>query len=176
MASTKIWEEINKRMEEGLNDEKYWQNLKIKKQQKQDLQDLKTAELAIRHNKLMKERDIIISIYTNASGFLWSMCKVESGTDLGYSEYNGDCEASGSFTTYNKAFEDALLIAEKCTLEEFKNKSKNMHWSNYANFVRTLEKDKVNQCDGCRANLPIKNGIHQEEKGMGFYCTKDRYS
>lgn len=176
MASNKIWEEINKRMEEGLNDEKYWQDLKIKKQQKQDLEDFKTAELAIRHNKVMRDRNIIISVYTNATGFLWSMAMVDSGAGLGHFEYNGDCEASGSFTTYNKAFEDALLIAEKFTLDEFRGKSKKAHWSNYANFVRTLEKHKVNQCDGCMANLPIKNGIHQDKKGMGFYCTKDRYS
>jgi hypothetical protein len=38
-------------------------------------------------------------------------------------------------------------------------------------------KKPVNQCDGCRRHLPIKNGIHYGDEGYVavMYCTKDRY-
>ncbi len=45
----------------------------------------KFIELCKRHKTIMNTKNIIVSIYTNASGFLWSMCKVDSGTDLGWS-------------------------------------------------------------------------------------------
>jgi hypothetical protein len=76
-------------------------------------------------------------VYTNASGFLWSMSKVDSGTDLGYSEYHGDCAHSGSFTKYEKAFKDALDLIDKCDLERFREEVPNnkFHWGNYASHL-----------------------------------------
>ena len=40
-------------------------------------------ELTKRHKRIMLDKNIIVSICTNASGFLWSFCMVDSGTDLG---------------------------------------------------------------------------------------------
>jgi len=93
--------------------------------------------LTLRHKTLREEENIIISIYTNASGFLWSACKVDSGTDLGWSDHNGDCEMSGSFTTYEKTLEDALDLIANCNLKKFKNDvpAKRFHWGNYIGFL-----------------------------------------
>lgn len=45
-------------------------------------------ELTKRHKTQMDEKNVLISVYTNASGFLWQIMKVDSGTDLGWSEFN----------------------------------------------------------------------------------------
>lgn len=97
----------------------------------------KIIELSKRHKILMEEKNILISVYTNASGFLWNLMKVDSGTDLGWSEYNGDCEMSGTFTTYEKALEDALDLITKCDLEQYIRDCPNnkFHWSNYASWL-----------------------------------------
>ena len=91
-------------------------------------------ELTKRHKKIMDEKNIIISVYTNASGFLWGICKVDSGTDLGWSDHNGDCEMSGAFTTYENALEDALNLIDKCDLDRFRKEtlSGKFHWGNYS--------------------------------------------
>ena len=88
----------------------------------------------------MDEKNVLISVYTNASGFLWSIMKVDSGTDLGWSEYRGDCEWSGSFTSYENALEDALNLVAKGDLDKFQKdcpKDK-FHWSNYADWLQKL--------------------------------------
>lgn len=33
----------------------------------------------------------------------------------------------------------------------------------------------INQCDGCQAGLPLKDGIHKDHQVMGIACTKERY-
>lgn len=85
----------------------------------------------------MDEKNVLISVYTNASGFLWQIMKVDSGTDLGWSEYNGDCKMSGSFTTYENALEDALNLIAKCDLQKFQKDCPNnkFHWGNYAGWL-----------------------------------------
>lgn len=95
-------------------------------------------ELTKRHKVLMEEKGILISVYRNASGYLWQMMKNDGGTDLGWSEFSGDCEFSGAFTTYEKALKNALDLAEKVSLEEFKKECPNdrFHWSNYSLFIR----------------------------------------
>lgn len=95
------------------------------------------VELTKRHKIQMRDKNILISVYTNASGFLWSMMKVDSGTDLGYSEFNGDCEMSGSFTSYENALEDALDMVAKCDLKKFTKdcSDKGFHWGNYAGWL-----------------------------------------
>lgn len=91
-------------------------------------------ELTKRHKVIMNDKNILISVYTNASGFLWSMMMVDSGTDLGWCDHNGDCEYSGSFTSYENALEDALNLIDKCDLKRFEKEcpKKEWHWSNYA--------------------------------------------
>ncbi len=86
----------------------------------------------------MNEKNVLVSVYTSASGFLWQIMKVDSGTDLGWSEFNGDCPHSGTFTSYEKALEDALNLVAKCDLTEFKEKCPldEFHWGNYAKWLR----------------------------------------
>ena len=92
-------------------------------------------KLTEKHIDIMINKDIIIQVYTNASGFLWQLSKIEGGTDLGWSEFNGDCIYTGCFTSYGKALEDAISLIEKCDLEKFKKDVSNFHWGNYANHL-----------------------------------------
>lgn len=94
-------------------------------------------ELFKQQMDIMNNKNILISIYTNASGFLWNLMMVDSGTDLGWSDFNGDCENSGTFTTYNKALEDAITLINKCSLEQFRQQTPNnkFHWGNYADHL-----------------------------------------
>lgn len=97
----------------------------------------KIVELAIRHSETMESKKILVSVYTNASGFLWQAMKVDCGTGLGDSDFNGDCEYSGTFTTYEKALEDALNLIDKCDLKQFVKECPkgSFHWSNYADWL-----------------------------------------
>lgn len=37
-------------------------------------------------------------------------------------------------------------------------------------------RDEINQCDGCRTNSPLRNGLHVNPQGTAFMaCQKDRY-
>ncbi len=93
------------------------------------------------HHKIMREYDVLVSVYTNASGFLWQIMKVSSGTSLGWSEFTGDCKISGTFTSYNKAMKDAIDLVKLANLKKFQNASKsNFHWGNYAGYLQSLRK------------------------------------
>ena len=85
----------------------------------------------------MDAKNIIICVYTNASGFLWSMCMVDSGTDLGWSDHNGNCEWGGAFIAYEDALEDAITLINKCDMEQFRKDtpSSEFHWGNYAHHL-----------------------------------------
>jgi hypothetical protein len=98
---------------------------------------LDLVDLVLRHKKLMVEKDILISVYTNASGFLWDIMKVDSGTGLGWSEYEGDCELSGCFTSYERALKDALDLIAKCDLKKFSEDcpADKFHWGKYASWL-----------------------------------------
>jgi hypothetical protein len=100
-------------------------------------------ELTKRHKVIMDTKNIIVSIYTNASGFLWSMCMVDSGTDLGYSEFNGNCEFSGSFIEYEDALEDALNMIDLCDLDKFRSEvTDRFHWGNYTHHLDSNYRNK----------------------------------
>lgn len=94
-------------------------------------------ELMKRHKDIMDKKNIIICIYTNASGFLWSMNKLDSGTDLGWCESNGNDEWSGSFKTYEDAIEDAINLITRCDLVQFVADvpKKEFHWGCYAHHL-----------------------------------------
>ena len=85
----------------------------------------------------MNREKIIVSIYTNASGFLYSISMI-NGTNLGWSDGTGDCEHNGAFTSYEKALETAMTLIENCNLEKLRKESdpSKFHWSNYANFIQ----------------------------------------
>lgn len=101
-------------------------------------------ELTKKHFEIRRDKDILVSVYTNASGFLWSIMKVDSGTDLGWSDFNGNCEMTGSFKTYADALEDALTLIEKCDLERFRKETPSwkFHWGNYAEHLNTNYRNK----------------------------------
>lgn len=94
-------------------------------------------------------KNILITIFTNASGYLYNMNKVDSGTDLGYSEYTGNCKNSGTFTTYNRALEAAIKIVYTCDLEQFQAEipDDKFHWSNYCLHVHHKLKAKLKTND-----------------------------
>lgn len=105
----------------------------------------KLLELTKRHKALMEDKNILISVYTNASGFLWQTMKVDCGTDLGWSEFNGDCKMSGTFTTYEKALEDALDVVSVCDLKTFDKNYPKVGWGGFAEICRgVIEKRKIN--------------------------------
>lgn len=95
-------------------------------------------ELTKRHKIQMDEEDILVSVYTNSSGFLWELMMVSTGTNLGYSGFVGDCEMSGTFTSYNKALKDALDLVAMCDLETYKRslEKDGFHWVNYSEWIR----------------------------------------
>lgn len=99
----------------------------------------KYLELCKKHLDIMTTKNIIIVVYTSASGFLWALNKLDSGTDLGWCDHNGDPEIGGAFKTYDDCLEDAIDLISKCDLDKFKKatlKSK-FHWGNYANHLNT---------------------------------------
>jgi hypothetical protein len=111
----------------------------MKNKQNQPVVDTeKYLELCKQHMEVMQKKNILISVYTNASGFLYSLMKVDSGTDLGWSDFNGDCPYSGTFTSFDKALEDALNLISLCDLERFRKECPNnrWHWGNYVSFVQ----------------------------------------
>lgn len=59
---------------------------------------------------IRENSDYMISIYNNASGYLWDISKVNGGTHITWSEYRGTNE-SGCWDKYEDALENALIYA-----------------------------------------------------------------
>ena len=53
--------------------------------------------------------NLLGEVYSNASGWLWEICDNIGGTHRYGSDWSGDCEESGMFTSFEKA-ELACLI------------------------------------------------------------------
>jgi hypothetical protein len=87
---------------------------------------------------LREKFQVVLCVYTNASGFLWSV-QNNGGTDLGWSNFTGDCKYSGTFTTYEKAFEDALNLIVKCSFEKYHKSKAFTHCSNYSKHLQELK-------------------------------------
>lgn len=88
--------------------------------------------------ELMGSSNVLISVYKNALGYLWELCKNDSGTNLGWSECSGDDEHSGTFTSYELALESAIYLVCQLSPEEYKKRiSGDFHWQNYANYLIT---------------------------------------
>lgn len=108
----------------------------VEKSEMEVSNDVRLLELTKRHKSIMDSKKVLISIYNNASGFLWSMAKLEGGTDLGWCDHHGNCEWGGAFKTYEDALEDAIILVEKCDLERFKKELiGRFHWGKYANHL-----------------------------------------
>ncbi len=97
---------------------------------------------------IREERNVLINAYRNGSGYLWQMEEAESGTSLGWCEFTGDDPESGTFTSYDKAIEDAIMLELSGGLEEFKKDvpPKKFHWGNYAGWlIDNNQKDGNNE-------------------------------
>lgn len=73
---------------------------------------------------LRVNHSIIINVYANASGYLWEShyTPIRGGSHImDYAGNQGDCKYSGTFTTYEKAFEQALSFHLKLIKREKQN-------------------------------------------------------
>ena len=83
--------------------------------------------------KFIREtRGVHIEIHRNASGYYWSMCKSDNGTDLGYSGYTGP-NAGGDWDELEDALENALQVQLSYDLPDTTKVIK--HWSNHVEFA-----------------------------------------
>ena len=57
---------------------------------------------------LRKEKNLCIEPYRTACGYLSTISKIPTGSELYAQEYEGDDEDSGQFTTYEKSCEAAI--------------------------------------------------------------------
>lgn len=80
---------------------------------------------------------LIIDIGSGQGLLVNMLDMVDTGTGLGWCEYNGDCEMSGAFTSYENALEDALNLIDKCDLLKFRKEVSisKFHWGNYADHL-----------------------------------------
>ena len=53
--------------------------------------------------------NLLGNVYSNASGWLWEIHDNIGGTHRFGSEYSGDCEESGMFTSFDKAEQGCLI-------------------------------------------------------------------
>lgn len=91
---------------------------------------------------IREKRGVHIEVHRNASGYYWSMCKSDGGTDLGWSDGCGP-NLGGVWDSY----EDALEFAEQLQLSYDLPKDKKviLHWGNYVNFaLQNYKKLKIN--------------------------------
>jgi len=83
--------------------------------------------------KFIREiRGVHIEIHRNASGYYWSMCRSDGGTDLGWSGISGP-NAGGVWDKYEDALEHALQIQLSYDLPNDLKVIK--HWGNYVEFA-----------------------------------------
>ena len=88
------------------------------------------------HSWIIENRGVLISIYNNASGYLWALSKVPGGTDLGWCDHNGP-NNGGSWDSFEDAFENALGLVLSKSLDEFSEDEKDkFHWGNYARYIK----------------------------------------
>ena len=81
---------------------------------------------------IREKRGVHIQIHRNGSGYYWSMCKEDGGTDLGWSDYKGP-NAGGAWDKFEDALEDALFVQLSYDLPE--NTKVIKHWGNYVEFA-----------------------------------------
>lgn len=81
---------------------------------------------------IREKRGVHIEIHRNASGYYWSMCMSDGGTDLGWSDMSGP-NLSGVWDEFEDALENALQVQLSYDLPEDKSIIK--HWGNYVEFI-----------------------------------------
>lgn len=90
--------------------------------------DISAPTQSLLQKWIRETRGIHIEIHRNASGWFWSMCKSESGTDLGYSKFSGPND-SGVWDEHDDALENALQVQLSYDLPNSLDVIK--HWGNY---------------------------------------------
>ena len=81
---------------------------------------------------IRENRGVHIEIHRNASGYYWSMCKSDGGTDLGWSNISGPNDG-GVWDSFEDALENALQLQLSYDLPE--NTKVIKHWGNYVDFI-----------------------------------------
>lgn len=83
--------------------------------------------------KFIREtRGVNIEIHRKATGWYWSMCKADGGTDLGWSDYSGP-NMGGTWDSFEDALENALQVQLSYDLPS--NTKTILHWGNYVEFA-----------------------------------------
>lgn len=83
--------------------------------------------------KFIREtRGVHIEIHRNASGYYWSMCKADGGTDLGWSDISGPNDG-GVWNSFEGALDNALQVQLSYDLPNDMTIIK--HWGNYVEFA-----------------------------------------
>ena len=95
-------------------------------------------QLGVYLDYLRDKFQVVLCVYTNASGFLWSV-QNNGGTDLGWSGVEGgDCKNSGCWTSYESAFGNAFGLITKCSFDDYFKSKQFTHCGNYASYLKTL--------------------------------------
>lgn len=81
---------------------------------------------------IREKRGVHIEIHRNASGYYWSMCEEDGGTDLGWPDHKGP-NLGGVWDKYEDSLEDALFIQLSYDLPD--NTKVIKHWGNYVEFA-----------------------------------------
>lgn len=95
------------------------------------------------HKFIRETRGVHIEVHRNASGYYWSMCMSDGGTNLGWSGHTGP-----NLGCVWDSYEEALEAAMNCQLHYDLPKDTTVigHWSNYVKFM-LKEVIKINkQC------------------------------
>lgn len=81
---------------------------------------------------IRETRRVHIEIHRNASGYYWSMCMSDGGTNLGWSNMSGPND-SGVWDSFEDALENALQVQLSYDLPNDTKVIK--HWGNYVEFA-----------------------------------------
>lgn len=81
---------------------------------------------------IRENRGVHIEVHRNASGYYWSMCMSDGGTDLGWSDISGSND-SGVWDSFENALENALQVQLSYDLPNDTKIIK--HWGNYVEFA-----------------------------------------
>jgi len=81
---------------------------------------------------IREQRGVHIEIHRNGSGYYWSMCIEDGGTDLGWSDHKGP-DLGGVWEKFEDALEDALVVQLSYDLPD--NIKVIKHWGNYVEFA-----------------------------------------
>ena len=87
---------------------------------------------------IREKRGVHIEIHRNASGWYWSMCKSDGGTDLGWSDHRGT-DLGGVWDKFEEALEDAIFVQLSYDIPN--NTKVIKHWGNYVDFaIKSINK------------------------------------